>query len=109
MKRSPTRSDIFSAECRLAQAKRVSRASFAQLRSAIGSRLAQPSSLLVATGAGSLLGVWFARRNKSPLKQDVVSARTPIVGLVSTLLMRFGLQRLADTWIRLRDPDSSKG
>jgi hypothetical protein len=109
MKRSLTRSDIFSAECQLVQARRASRECFAQVRSAIGSRLAQPSSLLVAMGLGTLLGVWFARRNKPSVKQDAVSVRTPIVGLVSTLLMRFGLQRLVDTWIRLRVPDSSKG
>ena len=107
MKRSLTRSGINSAECQLAQARRTSRESFAQVRSAIGSRLAQPSSLLVATGLGTLLGVWFARRNKPSVKQDAVSARTPIVGLVSTQLMRFGLQRLADTWMRLRDSDSA--
>ena len=107
MKRSPTRSDIFFAEYRLVQAKHVSRASFAQLRSAIRSRLAQPSSLLVASCAGALLGVWFARRNKPQLKPDAVSVQAPIVGLVYTLLVRLGMQRLAETWTRLRDSDSA--
>ena len=107
MKRSLTRSDIFSAECQLAQSKRASRESFAQVRSAIGSRLVQPSSLLVATGLGTLLGVWFARRHRPRINQDVVSVRAPSLGMVSTLLMRFGLQRLADTWMCLRDSDSA--
>jgi lipopolysaccharide export LptBFGC system permease protein LptF len=109
MKHSLTQSGINSAECRLVQSRRASRESFAQMRSAIRSRLAQPSSLLVTTGLGALLGVWFARRHRPRVKQDAVSVRAPIVGLVSTLLLRFGLQRLADTWMRLRDPDSSKG
>jgi len=107
MKRPPTRSAIFSAECRLAQSRRASHESFAQVRSAMRSRLAQPSSLLVATGLGALFGVWFARRNKPRVKQGAVSVRAPIVGLVSTLLVRFGLQRLADTWTRLRDSGSA--
>jgi len=29
----------------------------------------------------------------------------PLAGLVSTFLIRFGMQRLADTWIRLRASD----
>ena len=103
MKRSLTRSGINSAECQLAQARRTSRESFAQVRSAIGSRLAQPSSLLIATGVGALLGVWFARPGNSQIKQDADSVPAPIVGLVSTLLVRFGIQRFADTWTRLRD------
>jgi hypothetical protein len=103
MKHSTGRSDISVAESRLAQAKCASRESFAQVRSAIRSRLAQPSSLLIATGVGALLGVWFARPGNSQLKQDADSVPAPIVGLVSTLLVRFGIQRLADTWTRLRD------
>jgi len=54
---------------------------------------------------GALLGVWFARRNKPRAEPNAVSARAPIVGLISTFLIRFGWQRLADTWIRLRHPD----
>lgn len=102
MKPFITRSDIAAAESRLAQAKHDARASFAHVRSAIGSRLTQPSSLLVVSGVGALLGVWFARRNKRAAKQDGVSAWAPIVGVVFTLLTRFGMQRLADTWTRPR-------
>lgn len=101
MKPFITRADIVSAECRLAQSKRESRENFAQVRSAVGSRLAQPSSLLVVTGLGTLLGVWFARRNEPRDKQESVSAWAPIVGVAFTLLIRFGIQRLADTWTRL--------
>ncbi|HJX17900.1 MAG TPA: hypothetical protein VJ437_06865 [Acidiferrobacterales bacterium] len=54
-----------------------------------------------------MFGVWFARRNKPRVKQGAVSVLAPIVGLVSTLLVRFGLQRLADTWTRLRDSGSA--
>lgn len=102
MKPFITRSDIVVAECRLAQAKRESREDFSQVRSAIGSRLAQPSSLFVVTGLGALLGVWFARRNKPQAKQEGVSAWAPILGVVFTLLIRFSLQRLADTWTHPR-------
>lgn len=102
MKPFITRSDIVAAECRLAQTKRESRVSFVQLRSAIGLRLAQPSSLLVVTGLGAVLGVWFARRNESQAKQEGVSAWAPILGVVFTLLIRFSLQRISDACTRPR-------
>lgn len=102
MKPFITRADIAAAESRLAQAKRDAHTSFTQVRSAIDSRLTQPSSLLVVTGVGALLGVWFARRNKRATRQAGVSAWAPIVGVVLTLLTRFGMQRLADTWTRPR-------
>lgn len=102
MKPFITQSDIAAAESRLAQTKRDARASFTHVRSAIGARLTQPSSLLVVTGVGALLGVWFARRNKLPARQAGVSVWAPIVGVVFTLLTRFGMQRLADTWTRPR-------
>ncbi len=105
MKPRPTRSDIFSAEYRLAHSKLESRASFAQLRSALHSRLTKPSSLLVVTGLGALFGAWFARRAGPRVKPDAVPVRAPIVGLVYTFLIRFGLQRLAETWVRFRHPD----
>jgi hypothetical protein len=107
MKRWPTRFDIFSAECQLAQTKLVSRASFAQVRSTIRTRLAQPSSIFVVTSLGALLGIWFARRNKPRVRQEAVSVRVPIVDLLSTLFIRFGLQRLADTWAHFRDSNSA--
>lgn len=103
MKHSPGRSGILAVEYRLAQDRRALRESFAQVESAVRSRLAQSSSLLIATGAGALLGAWFARQRKHRLKPDAVSVRAPIIGLVSTLLVRFGMQHLAGTWMRLRD------
>jgi hypothetical protein len=106
MKPWPARSDIFSSECRLARSILESRASFAQARSTLRTRLTKPSSLLVVTGAGALFGVWLARRTKARSGQDTVSARVPILGPVSTLLTRFGLQLLTETWTRLRHPDS---
>lgn len=96
-------SDIGAAERRIEQAKRQARENFAQVRSAIRSRLARPSSLLVATGMGALLGVWFARRNKPPVEKQGVSAWAPIVGVVSTLILRFAMQRLVEPHLR---PDS---
>lgn len=109
MKLFPDRSAIPEAERQLAQAKIDSHASIAQVRSAIGVRLAQPSSLLVVTGLGALLGVWFARRNKPRDKQDGVSVWAPIVGVASTLLIRFAMQRLAERWARSHNTDSQVG
>jgi hypothetical protein len=106
MKPWPSRFDIFSAECRVAHSKLATRARFAQLRSALRSRLVKPSSLLVATSAGALLGVWFARRHKPQDKQEGVSVWAPIVGLASTLFIRFGMQGLAG-WVRPRHPDTA--
>lgn len=101
-------SDIGAAERRIGQAKRQSRAHFAQVRLAIRARLARPSSLLVATGAGTLLGVWFARRNRTAPRAvpPGVSAWTPIVGVLSTLVLRYAVQRLSDAWARPDTPEA---
>ncbi len=109
MKSLPTQFDIASAESQLAQSKRVTRASFAQVRSIVHSRLARPSSLLIVTGLGILVGVWFARRNNPRVTQDAVPVKTSVVGWVTAyLLRRFGLQGLADAWTRFRHSDSTK-
>lgn len=96
-------SDIGAAERRVKQAKLQSRAHFAQVRSAIRARLARPSSLLLATGLGALLGVWFARRrNRTQLRAEHpgVSAWTPIIGMLSTQLLRHAALPLTDARLR---------
>ena len=110
MKRWPTQSEILSAESQLAHNQLVARERLAQVRSAIRSRMVQPSSLLVVTGLGALLGVWFARRSKPRDKQDGVSVWAPIAGVASTLLIRFAMQHLAERWQRPRNtgPDDEK-
>lgn len=105
MRSMPARSAILTAECQLAQAKCETREHFVQVRSAIRARVAKPSSVLAMTGVGALFGVWLARRNKPQIKQQGVSAWTPIAGiagLTSSYLSRFGMQRLANIWARLR-------
>lgn len=96
-------SDIGAAERRIEQAKRQSRAHLAQVRSVMRARLARPSSLLVATGVGTLFGVWFARRNRTAPRAEPpgVSAWTPIVGVLSTLVLRYAMQRLSDARARV--------
>lgn len=109
MKLFIARSDVAVAEARLAQAKRDARASIADVRATLYSRLTHPSSLLAVTGIGTLVGVWFARRSKRASPQDGVSAWTPMVGIVSTLLTRLGMQRLADVWMMHSKADTAPG
>jgi len=104
MKLFITRSAILTAERQLAQSKRESRENYRRIRSVLRSRLRQPSTLFLA-GVGILIGVWFVRRNKAHAAPVSIAASVPLTGLVSTFLIRFGMQRLADTWIRLRAPD----
>lgn len=103
---SVIRFDVLQAERQLEQAKRESHANVASLRSAIRSRLAQPSSLLVMTTLGAVLGVWLARRNKPRVESENISAWGPIVGMVSTYLGRFGMQRLVSAWMSFRSSAS---
>lgn len=107
MKRWPARHDIFAAECRLTRSIFVSRASFARARSNVRSRLTQPSSFFVAMGLGILSGVWVVRRNRPRVRDGDVPARTPIVGMVYALLVRFGMRRLARAWARRRQTEST--
>src|SRR5688572_7438740 len=106
MKRPPARFDIFIAEHQLVQAKRESREHVARVRSALRSRLVQSSSLLAAAGLGALFGAWFAHRHKPRVNEAGVTPRARRSGLVSTYLSRFGMQRLAVAWMRLRHSDS---
>lgn len=104
MSRASTQSDILAAERQLARAQLETRAGLDRVRLAIRARLARPSSLLVATGLGVLLGVRFARRNKTPVEPGMVAKPAPLPGLVTAFLIRFGLHRLAEAWQRLRAP-----
>lgn len=107
MKPLSTRLAIRTAERQLAESKRASRENYRRIRSALRLRLGQPSSLFVAAGVGALIGVRFARRNKTHVAPDRSAASTPLADVVSTLLIRFGMQRLADAWARSRNPDSA--
>lgn len=102
MNRTSTQSDILTAERQLARAQLETRVGFERVRLAVRARLARPSSLLVATGLGALLGVWLARRNKTPVGPETVVEPAPLPGLVTAFLIRFGLQRLAGIWQHLR-------
>jgi len=95
MKHAPARSAILAAECRLAQSRRDTVESFCRLRSALRSRLAQPSSLAWAAGLAALIGFWLARR-RDPLTTGAGNGTSrSIAGLAMAFLIRFGWQRLS--------------
>jgi hypothetical protein len=102
MKHAPARSAIFTAECKLAQSRRDTVESFCRLRSALRSRLAQPSSLALAVALAALIGFWLVRRNKPRTTRARIGASTSMAGLAIALLIRFGWQRLSsflrDSW-----------
>lgn len=107
MKPFISRFDVFAAECRLAHSTLVARERLQQVRSDIRARLTQPSTLFMAASLGYMFGARLARRNKPRSKLDATTARKPIVSLAYTLLIRFGLQRLAQAWASHRHPDAA--
>lgn len=109
MKRWPTRFDLISAERQLAKAKREAGEHITQVRSAVRSRLTQPSTIFVVTGVGAVLGAWFARRNETRAGQESVSARASIVGILYSYLFHFGLRCLGDTGMRIRSSNTAAG
>jgi len=101
MKRAPTRSAILTAERRLAQSRYDTVESFRRLRSALRSRIMQPSSLALAGGLAVLIGFWLVHR-KPRTKRAANGTSTSIAGLAIALLIRPGWQRfsgfLKDSW-----------
>ena len=103
MRRAPTRSDIFAAECKLEQSRGDTVESFRRLRSALRSRLAQPSSVALAVGLAALIGFWLVRRNK-PQTTRAGNGTSSITGLAIGFLIRFGWHRFSGF---LRDSSAS--
>ena len=102
MKHAPARSAILTAERRLAQSRRDTVESFCRLRSALRSRLAQPSSLALAAGLGALIGFWLVRRRDPRTTRAGNGTSKSMAGLAMAFLIRFGWQRLSsllgDSW-----------
>lgn len=94
------RSVILVAEHQLEKSKHEARDRYRRVQSALRSRLGRPLSLLVVAGVGALIGVWFARRNKTRRTPDGIAASPPLADLVSAFFIRFGMRRLA-AWTRL--------
>ncbi len=95
MKMFHTTSAVLGAEYRLEQSKRQLGEQMDQVRST----LMQPSSLLVVTALGALLGFWSARRKTAAVASgsaDNGAGPWPLVrSTVFALLIRFVAQRLA--------------
>jgi len=104
VRHAPTRSDIFTAERKLEQSRRDTVESFRRFRSALRSRLAQPSSLALAVGLAALIGFWLVRRNK-PRTTRAGDGTSSISGLAIGFLIRFGWQRFSSF---LRDSSASR-
>lgn len=106
MNRWPTRFDVVTAERRLASAKRETGERIAQVRLAVRLRLTKPSTLILVTGLGALFGAWFTRRIETQAEKGPVAVRTPMAGLVYSMLIRFGWQYLAEAWTSHRHSDA---
>jgi hypothetical protein len=110
MKHAPTRSAVFTAERRLAQSRCETVESFRRLRSALHSRLVQPSSLALAGGLAVLIGFWLVRR-KPRTTRAANGTSTSIAGLAIALLVRLGWRRfsdfLKDSWASPRSAASA--
>lgn len=97
-----TRSAISAAEHRLTQSRHEARDHYRGVRSALRARLGQPLFLLVVAGAGALVGIWLARRGKPRLAPEADAAPPPRPNMMSAFFIRFGMQKLVDTWMHLR-------
>jgi glutamate-1-semialdehyde aminotransferase len=100
---------ILAAERQLEESKRAFREDRSRLRSALRARLARPSTLVAVSAVGALIGVWFARRNKTaPSKsQDAAPDSPSLTSRVSSLLASYGIPIVAGLWERFHraDPD----
>ena len=104
MRHAPTRPDIFTAERKLEQSRRDTVENFRRFRSALRSRLAQPSSVALAVGVAALIGFWLVRRNK-PRAARAGNGTSSIAGLAIAFLIRLGWQRFSSL---LRDSSASR-
>ena len=94
MKQLPSPPAVLDVEQRLERSKRQLHEQLNQAQSTLHSTLTRPSSLLMVTGIGALLGMWIARRRKKTTKPSSASEGFPIRSLVFALLTRFILQRI---------------
>lgn len=95
MIRTPTRSEIYAAECRVAQSKLNTRASLRRVRTTVRERLAQPSSLVLAAGLAALAGFWLAHR---PTAREQAAPATEVAkkslgAILLAFLVRYAMQR----------------
>lgn len=96
MIRTPARSEIYAAECRLAQSKLNTLASVHRVRAALRERLAQPSSLAIAAGVAAVAGFMLMRRPRpgahaAPATEGV--AKKSLGAILLAFLVRYAMQR----------------
>jgi len=94
----PSRDEISAAEQRFATSKWYVLDDALQLRLAVRSRIAKPSSLAIAAGTAAILGFLLVRRPKPkpapPPERRKKQQPSQLKALLTTLLLRFGRERL---------------
>ena len=94
MKISLTTSPVVVVEQRLERSKQQLRQQLDQARSTLNSTLVQPSSLLVVTGMGALLGIWLTRGKATAVRFGIASAWPLVRSTLFALLIRFVVQHI---------------
>jgi len=94
MKISLTASPVVVVEQRLERSKQQLRQQWDQARSTLNSTLVQPSSLLVVTGMGALLGIWLTRGKATAVRFGIASAWPLVRSTLFALLIRFIVQHV---------------
>lgn len=94
MKLFPAAAPVLAVERRLAHSKRQLHQQLNQTRSTLNWTPSQPLSLLIATGIGTVLGIWLARGKTAIVTSIIASIRPVVRSLLITLLVRFLLQRM---------------
>lgn len=96
----PAASAVLVVEQRLERSKQQLRQQLDQARSTFNSTLAQPSSLLVVTGMGALLGIWLTRGKAAAVRFGIASAWPLVRSTLFALLIRFVVQHVTRSTAR---------
>lgn len=106
MKRASYVAEIRAAEMRVAQSGHDARDGLLRARAVLGAKLARPSVLALAAGAGGLLGFLLIRRPHPPAGSSSSGARvagtTSTAGLLAAIIRRYALQSLPAVFRRVR-------
>jgi hypothetical protein len=96
MTRAPTLAAIDAVEMKFAASRRDTREGLQRAYAALRAKAPKQATLVIAAGAVSLAGLWFARRGRGPAAAARVGAGVALSAAVAaigrTLLARYGVR-----------------
>lgn len=98
MKPAPLQAAIDQAELRFARSSRNVGSSVRRARTALGTALSRPSTLVKVAAVSGLFSFWLARRTRSRLPDSTKglldTVATSALGLLMAFMLRYGMRRL---------------